>query len=124
MANKRFMTVETTIPNSYQLMRKLGVDKDGAVQDRLTDLVMENLKDYMPRESGELIGKMRKIGSDRIRVEGPYARFLFFGVRASGLPVKYDNLNPRGEAHWDRRMVADRGRRIVADLRRFVRGRR
>lgn len=124
MANKPFMTVETTIPNSYQLMKNLGVERDGAVQDRLTDLIIDNLKDFMPRESGELIGKMRKVGSDRIRVDGPYARFLFFGVRASGLPVRYDNLNPQGGAHWDRRMVAERGSQIVAELQRYVRSRK
>lgn len=123
MANKPFMTVETAIPNSYQIMRKLGVERDGAVQERLTDLIVDNLKDFMPRESGELIGKMRKVGSDRIRVDGPYARFLFFGVRASGLPVRYDNLNPQGGAHWDRRMVAERGEQIVAELQRYVRSR-
>ena len=123
MANKPFMTVETVIPNSYQIMRKLGVERDGAVQERLTDLIVDNLKDFMPRESGELIGKMRKVGSDRIRVDGPYARFLFFGVRASGLPVRYDNLNPQGGAHWDRRMVAERGEQIVAELQRYVRSR-
>lgn len=123
MANKPFMTVETAIPNSYQIMRNLGVERDGAVQERLTDLIVDNLKDFMPRESGELIGKMRKVGSDRIRVDGPYARFLFFGVRASGLPVRYDNLNPQGGAHWDRRMVAERGEQIVAELQRYVRSR-
>lgn len=123
MANKPFMTVETVIPNSYQIMRKLGVERDGAVQERLTDLIVDNLKDFMPRESGELIGKMRKVGSDRIRVDGPYARFLFFGLRASGLPVRYDNLNPQGGAHWDRRMVAERGEQIVAELQRYVRSR-
>ena len=123
MANKPFMTVETAIPNSYQIMRRLGVERDGAVQERLTDLIVDNIKDFMPRESGELIGKMRKVGSDRIRVDGPYARFLFFGVRASGLPVRYDNLNPQGGAHWDRRMVAESGEQIVADLQRYVRSR-
>jgi hypothetical protein len=124
MANKPFMTVQTAIPNSYQLMKNLGVERDGAVQERLTDLIADNLKDFMPRESGELIGKMRKVGSDRIRVDGPYARFLFFGVRASGLPVRYDNLNPQGGAHWDRRMVAERGSQIVAKLQRYVRSRK
>lgn len=124
MANKPFMTVQTAIPNSYQLMKNLGVERDGAVQERLTDLIVDNLKDFMPRESGELIGKMRKVGSDRIRVDGPYARFLFFGVRASGLPVRYDNLNPQGGAHWDRRMVAERGSQIVAELQRYVRSRK
>jgi len=124
MANKRFMTVETAIPNSFQIMKGLGVEKDGDVQHKLTDLIMENIRDFMPQESGRLVGSMRKMASDRIRVDTPYSRFLFFGVTASGSPVRYRNLNPNGGAHWDRRMVAERGAKIVADLQRYVRSRR
>jgi len=124
MANKRFMTVETAIPGSFQIMRKLGVERDGDVQDKLNDLVANNLRDYMPQESGRLVGSMRKLASDRIRVDTPYARFLFFGVTARGDPVHYENLNPQGAAHWDRRMVAERGAKIIAELQRYVRSRR
>ena len=124
MANKKFMTVQTTIPNSYQLMKRLGVERDGDVQDMLTDLVMENLVDFMPREAGKLVGGMRRVASNRIHVRGPYARFLFFGVTAKGDPVHYDNQNPHGGAHWDRRMVAERGKRIANELQRYVRGRK
>ncbi len=122
MANKPFMTVQTTIPNLHAMMRKLGVERDGRVQSRLNDLIFDNLKDFMPRESGELESKMHKRSSTRIRVEGPYARFLFFGVTAKGEPVRYDNANPKGGSHWDRRMVAERGKRIVSDMNRYVRG--
>lgn len=124
MANKRFMTVQTTIPRSYQLMKNLGVESDGEVQSKLNDLIFDNLKDFMPQESGRLVGKMRKISSTRIRVDGPYARFLFFGVTAKGAPVRYTNFNPQGGAHWDRRMVAERGAKIVSDLKRYVRRRK
>lgn len=122
MANKKFMTVETTLPDAYQAMRRLGVERDGRVQSHLTDLIMRNLADFMPRESGRLIGKMRKLSSTRIRVDGPYARFLFFGKTAKGAPVRYRNANPQGGAHWDRRMMADRGAAIAAEMTRFVRG--
>jgi hypothetical protein len=124
MANKPFMTVQTTIPDSYQLMRKLGVHKDGAVQIKLNELIAENLKDFMPHETGTLVSKMSMPRPTRIRVDGPYARFLFFGVTAKGMPVRYDNLNPKGGAHWDRRMVAERGAKIVAELQRYARRRR
>jgi hypothetical protein len=124
MANKPFMTVQTTIPDSYQLMRKLGVHRDGAVQLKLTDLVLENLPDFMPVEHGDLVAGTHRQSPTRVRVEGPYARFLFFGVTAKGKPVHYDNLNPKGGAHWDRRMVAERGAKIVAELQRYARRRR
>lgn len=121
MANKRFMTMQTTIPNSHQAMKRLGVENDGRVQQKLTDLIFDNLKDFMPRESGRLESKMRKSSPTRIRVEGPYARFLFFGVTAKGLPVRYMNRNPKGGSHWDREMVAERGKQIVAQMNKYVR---
>ena len=122
MANRRFMTVQTAVPGSHQAMKLLGVERNGWVQSHLTDLILENLPDFMPREGGGLIAKMRKLSTDRIRVEGPYARFLFFGVTAKGEPVRYDNDNPKGGAHWDRRMVAERSKRIVTQMNRYVRG--
>ena len=122
MANKPFMTVQTAIPGSHALMKRMGVERDGRVQARLNDLIFDNLKDFMPRESGRLESKARKLSSTRIRVDGPYARFLFFGVTAKGEPVRYDNANPNGGAHWDRHMVAERGKRIVAEMNRYVRG--
>lgn len=105
-------------------MKKLGVEGDGDVQSKLNDLIFDNLKDFMPQEGGGLVGKMRKTSNTRIRVDGPYARFLFFGVTAKGAPVRYSNFNPKGEAHWDRRMVAERGAKIVSDLKRYVRRRK
>lgn len=121
MANKKFVTVEVSFREMSTIVKDLGVDRDGPVQNHLTDLVMRNLPDFMPRESGLLISKMGKPYSSKIRIAGPYARFLFFGLKASGEPVRYDNLNPQGTSHWDRRMAAARGAAITADLKRFAR---
>jgi hypothetical protein len=111
------------MPSLFKAMKRLGVDRDGDVQSHLTDLVLDNLKDFMPRESGTLESRMHKDDGTSIRVEGPYARAQFFGVTRKGKPFRYDNLNPKGGSHWDRRMVAERGRKIVAQMNRYVRKR-
>lgn len=119
--NKKFCTVNVEFNDLQFVAKKLGVDRDGPVQNYLTDLVMQALPDFMPRESGLLISKMSKPYSTKIRVSGPYARFLFFGLKKDGTPVNYDNSNPQGTSHWDRRMAAARGASIASQVKSYAR---
>jgi hypothetical protein len=82
---------------------------------------MRNIVDFMPRESGLLISKMSKPYSTKVKVAGPYARFLFFGLKKDGTPVNYDNDNPQGTSHWDRRMAAARGASIASQVKAYAR---
>ena len=92
------------------------------MQNLVTDEVMKNLPDFMPRGSGELIKSMRKTAPNRIRVQTPYARFLFFGKTRTGKHVQYNrDKNPGAGPHWDRRMVAERGRAITEKVKRKIR---
>ena len=114
--------VSVAFPTMPQAVLKLGVNKKGKVQNRVTDEVMRNLPDFMPRGTGELIKSMRKTAPNRIRVETPYARFLFFGRTKTGAAVNYSKeRNPQAGPHWDRRMVAARGKAITAKISRYAR---
>jgi hypothetical protein len=119
--NKKFCTVNVAFNDLQFVAKKLGVNRDGPVQNYLTDLVMQALPDFMPRESGLLISKMSKPYSSKIRISGPYARFLFFGLHKDGTPVQYDNDNPQGTSHWDRRMAAARGASIASQVKSYAR---
>lgn len=120
------LVIKTELPDAYHALRKLGVDKDGAVQSFVTRRVMENLPDFMPRDSGNLINSMAQRSKSLIRIATPYARFLFFGVTRSGANVDYSKQkNPQGGAHWDRRMAQARGAAIAAEATRYAKkGRR
>ena len=121
---KKFFTVNAELPSAYEVAKKLGVDKDGDVQDFVTDEVMRNLPDFMPRDSGTLIGSMYKPRRNLVRVSTPYARFLFFGLTKSGNPVDYSKQkNPNGGPHWDRRLAAARGEAIADNVKRYIKGR-
>lgn len=126
MAGKwfKFVTIRAELPEAHEAMRKLGVDKDGDVQDKATDLIMANLPDFMPRKSGRLIAGMWKRKRNRVHIDGPYARSQFFGITKSGVPFNYSRQkNPQAGPNWDRRMAAARGKAIAAELQRYVRGR-
>lgn len=120
--NRRFCTVSVTMPDVLAVMKILGVDGDGRIQARYTDLVMQNLPDFMPRESGTLIGRIYKRSNTKIVVGARYARFLFFGLKKDGTPVNYDNANPQGTSHWDRRLAAARGRAIAREVAMYAAG--
>lgn len=113
--------VSVRFPTMPQAALKLGVNAKGRVQNLVTDEVMKNLPDFMPKQSGELIASMEKTQPNRIRVTTPYARFLFFGKTRSGKNVQYSrDENPGAGPHWDRRMVAERGRAITEKVQRRI----
>lgn len=111
-------------PSMPQAIAKLGIDEGGDIQEFVTDEVVRNLPDFMPQRSGKLVSKLHKTAPALVKVDGPYARFLFFGITRSGAPVDYSKgRNPNGGPHWDSRMVADRGASIVAGAQRLARKR-
>lgn len=121
MARKRKLVVKVGFPTMPQAALKLGVDKRGRVQNLVTDEAMKNLPDFMPLGEGRLIGSMSKVGADRIRVSSIYARFLFFGKTRTGMPVNYSrDKSPNAGPHWDRRMVAARGKAMAAKVNRAI----
>lgn len=118
---KKTTFVKVAFPTMPQAALKLGIDKRGKVQNLVTDEVMRNLPDFMPRKDGRLVASMAKVAPDRIRVSSVYARFLFFGKTKMGKPVKYSrDKNPNAGPHWDRRMVADRGKSITNKVKRYL----
>ena len=124
MAKKR-LTVKASIPDAYYLAKRLGVDKDGDVQEKVTDEVVRNLPDFMPKVTGKLISSIEKKSPTLVKVSGVQARFLFFGLTDDGEPVNYTlSENPNAGPHWDRRMVAARGAAIARSVRKYVRRRR
>ena len=121
MGRKKTTWVKVKFPTMPQAALKLGVDKKGRVQQLVTNEVLKNLPDYMPRGTGRLISSMSAISPDRIRVSSVYARFLFFGKTRTGAPVNYSlEKNPKAGPHWDRRMVAERGMAITAKVNRQI----
>lgn len=122
MGKRRTTYVKVKFPTMPQAALKLGIDAKGRVQKLVTDEVIKNLPDYMPLGEGRLIDSMSIIKPDRIRVASVYARFLFFGKTRMGRPVNYStDKNPKAGPHWDRRMVAERGKAIAAKVSRQIR---
>lgn len=121
MTRKPFLTVKTRLPTSRKLFERLGVDKNGDVQNFATDEILKRLTPYIPYQSGSLRASASKESSTRISVKARYARAQFFGVTKKGEPFDYNTTgNPKAGSHWDKRLVSDEGEAIVAKLNRYA----
>lgn len=116
------------------ILTRMGVKPDGDVQMFVTNTVNRRITRYMPFRSGALATKLKHIKSaTEIEVLGPYARYQYYGKAMEGpapkvvtdRDLKYDKTkNPLAGPFWDRRMIANEGAQIAADVRRYVSGRK
>lgn len=116
------------------ILTRMGVKPDGDVQMFVTNTVNRRITRYMPFRSGALSTKLKHIKSaTEIEVLGPYARYQYYGKVMEGpapkvvtdRDLKYDKTkNPLAGPFWDRRLIANEGAQIAADVRRYVSGRK
>lgn len=117
-----------------QIIRDKGLDAGGDVQKQLTMEADRRIGRYMPHLTGVLETKLKHvISGTQIKVEGPYARYQYYGVAMAGAPPKHTTgrplhytktFNPKAGPFWDRRMMQDEGPQIVEDLQEFIHSRR
>ena len=98
------------------ILARLGIDKNGRVQRFLTETVNRRITRYMPFRTGVLATKLKFVSSPtEITVNGPYARYQYYGKVMVGKPPKqvtdtdlvYDKTkHPNAGPFWDRRMMA------------------
>lgn len=98
------------------ILARLGIDKNGRVQRFLTETVNKRITRYMPYRAGVLSSKLKFVSSPtEITVNGPYARYQYYGKVMVGKPPKqvtdtdlnYDKFqNSRAGPFWDRRLMA------------------
>lgn len=124
MVNKPFLTMKTNLPSQPKRLEKLGVTERGDVQRRVTDEIHRRIPPYLPHKSGFLRSTEFVKTPTLIRVWAKYARAQFFGVTKDGKPFNYNrNGNPKAGSHWDKRLVADEGKAIVANVNKYVKQR-
>ena len=98
------------------ILARLGIDKNGRVQRFLTETVNRRITRYMPFRTGVLATKLKFVSSPtEITVNGPYARYQYYGKVMVGRPPKqvtdidlnYDKTkHPQAGPFWDRRLMA------------------
>ncbi len=145
------MIVKLYMPKVEEIIRKKGLNKDGAVQVFLTNTINRRIGRYMPHLAGVLETKQKRItGPDEITVFGPQAKALYYGkvmvnaktgkgpakipsvgyrfprgstLKASDRDMNYTKtFNPQAGPFWDRRMMAAEGEVIEAEIQKYAEG--
>lgn len=106
-----------------KIMKNLGVDERGRVQQYLTDRVLFRMKPYMPYFTGAMADLQTHVTSpSTITVGAPYAEYVYNGVSRSGKPLEYTTtVHPKAGAHWDEVMKAEQGAAIAQEVQDYVR---
>lgn len=112
------------------ILARLGIDKNGRVQRFLTETVNRRITRYMPFRTGVLATKLKFVSSPtEITVNGPYARYQYYGKVMVGKPPKqvtdtgltYDKTkHPNAGPFWDRRLMAAERDAIVQDVQERI----
>lgn len=132
------------------ILTRLGVDKNGDVQKQATRIINRRITRYMPYRTGVLATKLKfTAGSSEIVVLGPYARYQYYGkvmvnsktgkgpalipgvgyrykkgtiLKATNRELQYDKTkNPQAGPFWDRRLIANEGDAILAEIQEYIR---
>lgn len=118
------MKVEVHMNPPGQVIKKIGLDKSGRVQQFWTATVLRRIQRYMPYRTGETIKltiSQTNINKPEIITNTPYARYLFNGVSKSGKPLNYTKTkNPQAGPHWDRAVIAAEMPAMKQELQNFI----
>lgn len=130
------MRIKLNLPAAGRLIRRKGLHPHGDVQRFHTANVLARIQKYMPYRSGATIKltiNQTDVNRPLIVTDTPYAKYLYYGVAMEGKapmtvtdrPLQYTTTkNPQAGPFWDRRLVANEGRAMVADLQKYLKKRR
>lgn len=129
------MILRIKMSRPSQIIRGLGIDRDGDVQRYYTQCVSNRMTPYMPAGAQAVLSTKLKFlkSPTEILVLGPYAKYQYFGkvmvnaetgkgpalipgmgyryrrgtvLKATSRNLKYSKqLHSKAGPHWDRRMI-------------------
>lgn len=131
------------------ILTRLGINKTGDVQLKVTNIINHRITQYMPYRTGVLATKSKYIKSaTEIEVVGKAATYLYYGkvmvnaktgkgpmnipgvglrykkgtiLKATDRDLQYDKTkNPQAGPYWDRRMMDAEGAQIVKELQTYI----
>lgn len=106
-----------------ELVKRLGVDSQGKVQQYLTERVRFHMGPYMPYDTGAMSERQTQVISPTsIFVGAPYARYVYEGISKSGNALNYTAAHhPKAGPHWDKAMMQNEGAQIAQEVEEYAR---
>lgn len=109
--------------DARRIMQDLGVDRQGHVQQFLTERVKFRMGPYMPWDTGFTAKSLTQVTSPTsITVSAPYAQYLYNGVSKSGNALEYTKTNnPQAGPFWDQTLMQNEGDAIAEEVAAYAR---
>lgn len=144
------MKIKYDLPSPAKVIRTKGFDASGDAQRFHTQNVLRRIQKYMPFRSGATIKitiAQTDIHKPEIVTDTPYAKYLFYGkvmvdpqTGAAGFLTSegwrsrkgcekvltdrnltfFKGKNPQAGPRWDRALLANERKAMVADLQRYI----
>lgn len=147
------MKIKIEMGSVQGILKRLGLTRDGDVQQYWTALVNRRIGKYMPYRSGALSGKLKFIASPvSITVAAPYAKYQYFGVAMvdsqtgkgprlipgvgyrfrkgailmpTSRPLEYDKTkHPEATSRWDEALKSREQEEMLSDMKAYIRVRK
>lgn len=75
------------------IIARLGLEPNGRVQKYFTKRCADYMDPYVPLDKGDLAYNQRRIESDKIIYQSPYAHYMYEGkVMGPNIPIKDDGV--------------------------------
>ena len=118
--------------STNKIINRLGMEENGRANKFLRDEVDRLCDPYVPMASGTLKNTKQYPSNHEIKYVMPYAHYMYIGKKAVGSsrpkgvkrtisnqPLKYSGAPKRG-AKWEKRMMSDKGQKVVKDLQKYI----
>ena len=126
---------------------RLGIQPNGPVQQYFTKICAEHMDKYVPFREGGLAYDTRRIESNKIIYNAPYAHYMYEGlVMGPNIPIKENEIivgwySPKGKPkhytgksikynqdgghpyagpHWDKRMWSAEKEEVLEEVQKYV----
>lgn len=118
-SDKSGTKVMLEMPDTHQTIADLGLNPDGEVQAFITRRAAERMDKYVPFRTGVLRMTVDyKTDPTQVEYVQEYARPMYFGVSAAGVPLNYNGAPQRG-SFWDEKMMAAEGDQFFNEIQEF-----
>lgn len=105
-----------------RILNERGLGVDPLVRKYIAKNVRDRCERRVPLRTGRLRDSAEVSADGRsITYNVPYAKYQYAGVSGRGKPLNYNGAPMRG-GYWDRRMAADEGAEIAADVKAYIGG--
>ena len=121
---------KSSLKPTSEIILRLGLDANGDVQKFFTNTCAIHMDKYVPFDTGALartvvlyknIVNPKNVFQDAIVYNQEYARYVYYGISRSGLPMNYQKeKHPEANSYWDKRMWSAEKDIVVKEVQNYL----